>query len=173
MLRRPFQNLGVVLSRKPGVLNADYIQSGIASQQPAEDVVVEILVETEADHRVEAERSGASGQQPGAQALRIEASFILPACGGAIRRPLRKVSGHFGLMPENVTQHGVHIRQPEAGVLLDNLLRRRASLKGVGDRFQRDPRAGHADDAIGVRGQWHGLRLFDDQAHALNANCSA
>ena len=61
-----------------------------------------------------------------------------------------KVGGDFGLVPQVVRDHGVHVRQGNGGVLLRNLLSGRTSVERRDNGVERHPRTGNTHDAVGV-----------------------
>lgn len=85
--RRPCKDIRVVGSGETGILHANEVELGLAPKQTSHDVVVEIFVSGELDHRL---RCGlvASRQQPGANASRVESGLVLGAHRGGIRLPL-------------------------------------------------------------------------------------
>ena len=79
--------------------------------------------------------------------------------GGLFLAPV-KVGGDFGLVPQVVRDHGVHVRQGNGGVLLRNLLGGRASVERRDNGVERHSCASDTYDAIGVSVNWNPLNRF-------------
>ena len=171
--RGPSEYRRVVRAPQARVLNAHDIQGGMAPQQAAQDVVVEVLVEGEADPLRLSDGLGTTCQQARPNSLGIKSALVLRADHRPLLRARGEIRGDFRRMPQQVAEHGVHVGQRQDGILLDDFLGRRPALEGVSDRVQRQARAGHADDSVLVLGQRDRLGLCDEQAHGRKLKASA
>jgi len=113
-----------------------------------------------ASRSIEGAFLSAPGYQSFAYARRRKPSldFLSNGCG-LLLAPV-KVGGDFGLVPQVVRDHGVHVRQGNGGVLLRNLLGGRASVERRDNGVERYPRTGDTHDAVGVSVNWNPLNGF-------------
>jgi hypothetical protein len=94
LLCAPFQYSSVICPGKIDVLNSRNIQIRLAAQQPADDVVVEVLVSGKTKHE-SCTRIGLPGEQAVSHAGRIEPSFILRADGFRLPLALAEIAIHL------------------------------------------------------------------------------
>ncbi len=76
LLCRPFQHRRVVLAGKRDILNSNKIQSRFAALQSTEDIIVEVLVESQTDHSIIRAGSGLARQKARADTVRVELALV-------------------------------------------------------------------------------------------------
>ena len=79
----------------------------IAPQESAKDVVVEVLVEGEANHAWSSAKSNPGRQEAGPHALRVKASFVFAANGVSPLLPLIQISGDLSLMSKQIPEYRI------------------------------------------------------------------
>jgi hypothetical protein len=84
--------------------------------------------------------------------------FLSNGCG-LLLAP-EKVGADFGLVPQVVRDHGVHVREGNGGVLLCNFLGGRTSVERRDNGVERHPCSGDTHDAGGVGVNWNPLNRF-------------
>ena len=78
----------------------------IAPQESAKDVVVEVLVEGEANHAWSSARNPPR-QEAGPHALRVKAPFVFAANGVSPLLPLIQISGDLSLMSKQIPEYRI------------------------------------------------------------------
>jgi len=111
-----------------------------------------------ASRRIEGVFLSAPGYQsfPYVRRRKPSLDFLSNGCG-LFLAPVT-VGGDFGLVPQVVRDHGVHVRQENGGVLLRNLAP--ASVERRDNGVERHPRTGDTHDAVGVSVNWNPLNRF-------------
>jgi Putative transposase len=102
----------------------------------------------------------APGYQSFPYARRRKPSLDFPSNGCGLFLTPVKVGGDFGLVPQVVRDHGVHVRQGNGGVLLRDLLGGRTGVERRDKGVERHPRTGDTHDAVGVSVNWNPLNRF-------------
>src|SRR5687768_2900142 len=104
LVSSPLEQRGVVRASQPHVLNANQVDTRIATQHPADDRAIEVLVREELRHGSPAvtplsQRSRAPCHQPLANALRLEPRLVLPPDGVGLLPALTQIRVHLRLAP--------------------------------------------------------------------------
>jgi hypothetical protein len=107
----------------------------------------------------------APSYQTGAHPLRIKPALVFLANGVLVLRPSIEVRSDLGLVPQQIAEYRIHIRQRQAGVLLNDLLGGGALLESFGERVQSHATSDDSHDAIASESQRNAFGLFDDQTH--------
>jgi hypothetical protein len=93
LLRAPLQHGGVIRPGQVDVLNPHNIEIRLPPEQPADDVIVEVLIRREPEH-VSGTRLGMPSEQTLSQSDRIGPTFVLCADGFCLTLALVKVAIH-------------------------------------------------------------------------------
>jgi hypothetical protein len=108
LLRAPIQHRGVIRPGQVRVLNPHNIKIRLPPEQPADDVVVEVLISGEPEH-ASGTRLGVPGEQAVSHTGRIEPAFVLCADGLCVALALVEVALHFRASPQVEGDDGVDV----------------------------------------------------------------
>ncbi len=101
---------------------------------------------------------GTSRHEAIADTFRVETSLVLPTHETRSLLPLAEVFFDLAAMSQVISDHRIHVRQPERGILLRYLLGGRTLAKGGDHNIERNPCAADTRDTIPVNRQRHAFR---------------
>ncbi len=163
----PSQNSRIVKSGQPSILDPHNIKARVLPEQSTQNIIIEVLVDGQGNHLAPAGGLFAASQQPAAQTSGIEKMFVLlPNRQGPCGSFTQVIADRI-LVPQDVPENEINIRQRQTWVLLSDFLRSSSLFKGISHRIQSYTSPGHADGTVTTIGQRHGLHLFHNQTHGI------
>lgn len=135
----PFKNYGVACTGKADILDADNVDIRPATEQAANDIIIEILVGGQEQHSNSQLCGSLTRQQTLPHADRIGSGFIESADLLSFPTSLMKIDSYFILVPQVVAYNRVDVGQRDRWVLLGYLFGRRAVVESLHDSIGKDP----------------------------------
>jgi len=155
---RPREDHRVVDSGKADFLDANDVYCRLPAPQPANNVVVEVLVGEKSKHGFL--RLGCPPREETlANAVRRVPSLVLPANRFMLLPLFGKIRFGLRASAEIETDRGVDIRQIEYRELFGDFLRRGTLPVSGHNRVQGDARTANTDDPVGVCFQWNRIAI--------------